>query len=60
MMAEMIATYPSQGKSSEAVMVWVPEAASGAPAAGDGGYLNEVRSVSTMPSGRDGVGDAQA
>jgi hypothetical protein len=60
MMAEMIATYPSQGKSSEAATAArVPEAASAAPAEGGGGYLNEVRSVSTMPSGRGAVGDAQ-
>jgi hypothetical protein len=60
MMAEMIATYPSQGKSSKAATAApVPEAPSAAPAAGDGGYLNEVRSVSTMPSGRGAVGDAQ-
>jgi nucleotide-binding universal stress UspA family protein len=45
MMAEMIATYPSQGKSSEAAdAAQVPEAPSAAPAAGGGGYLNEVRS----------------
>ena len=47
MMAEMIATYPSQRKSPEAATAKaapVPEAPSAAPAAGGGGYLNEVRS----------------
>ena len=46
MMAEMIATYPSQRKSPEAAAkaAPVPEAPSAAPAAGGGGYLNEVRS----------------
>ena len=59
MMAEMIATYPSQGKNAEAPTARVPEATNAAPADGGGGYLNEVRSVSTMPSGRGAVGDAQ-
>ena len=46
MMAEMIATYPSQRKSPEAATAApVPEGPSAAvPAAGGGGYLNEVRS----------------
>src|SRR6266511_5528515 len=59
MMAEMIATYPSQGKSSEAATAArVPEAPSAAPAAASGGYLNEVRSAATMPSGPGAAGDA--
>jgi nucleotide-binding universal stress UspA family protein len=46
MMAEMIATYPSQGKSAEAATAArVPEAPSAAEAAGRGGYLNEVRRI---------------
>ena len=45
MMAEMIATYTSQGKSpGAATAAPVPEAPSAAPDAGGGGYLNEVRS----------------
>jgi nucleotide-binding universal stress UspA family protein len=45
MMAEMIATYPAQGKRPEAVdAARAPEAPSAAPAAGRSGYLNEVRS----------------
>jgi nucleotide-binding universal stress UspA family protein len=55
MMAEMIATYPSQGRSPEAATAALgaealatpargPEAPSAAPAAGGAGYLNEVRS----------------
>jgi hypothetical protein len=47
MMAEMIATYPTQRKSPEATTAKatpVPEAPSAAPPAGGGGYLNEVRS----------------
>src|SRR4029453_17652246 len=46
MMAEMIATYPSQRKTPEAgaaKAAAVPEAPSAAPVAGGGGYLNEVR-----------------
>jgi hypothetical protein len=59
-MAEMIATYPSQGKSSEAATAArVPEAPGAPPAEERGGYLNEVRSVSTMPSGPGAVGNAQ-
>ncbi|OFW11921.1 MAG: hypothetical protein A3H96_26055 [Acidobacteria bacterium RIFCSPLOWO2_02_FULL_67_36] len=54
MMAEMIATYPSQGKSPAAVASSAPaqEAPSAEaaprPAAG-GGYLNEVRSMGVNP-----------
>jgi nucleotide-binding universal stress UspA family protein len=60
MMAEMIATYSGTGTSpGVATTARVPEAPSAAPAAGGGGYLNEVRSVSTMPSGRGVGGDAQ-
>jgi nucleotide-binding universal stress UspA family protein len=60
MMAEMIATYPSQDRSSKAATAApVAEAPSASPAAAGAGYLNEVRSVSTMPSGRGADGDAQ-
>ncbi len=56
MMAEMIATYPSQGKSPEVAPLArepaEPSAAAGPDrnATGGGGYLNEVRSVSAAPS----------
>ena len=59
-MAEMIATYPSSGTSPKpATATPVPEAPSPALTAGGGGYLNEVRSVTTLPSERSAIGDSQ-
>ena len=71
MMAEMIATYPSPGKSpaaataapvpagSSAVASGAPAAEAQAPAATNGsGYLNEVSSLSARASGRGALGDA--
>jgi hypothetical protein len=46
LMAEMIATYPAQGRGSRSSTAErVPEAPSEVPAAGGGGYLNEVRRI---------------
>ena len=63
MMAEMIAAYPSQGKSPGATAAPVPAASaaaadspSAAPAANGSGYLNEVSALSARRVDLSGPG----
>ncbi|MGE0392746.1 MAG: universal stress protein [Vicinamibacterales bacterium] len=58
MMAEMMANYPAQGRAPEgATAARTPARPAVAPSTGGGGggYLNEVRAMSAMPSGRGDV-----